>query len=957
MSQSYPNDPLPYPLTSLIGREQEIASLRELLSAEGGGVRLLTLTGAAGSGKTRLAISVGATVTDDFPDGVWWADLSLISDSSAVAQAVANALRVTLSRQSEPGDALVRHLADSRLLLILDNCEHVIEGSAVLVQRLLGACPRLQILATSRESLKIPGETVWLTPLLAVPRRGTTPPVDELLNYAGIRLWVERARAAFPGFRLTAENAAAVVQVCQRLDGMPLAIELAAARVKVLSVEQIAARLDDRFRLLKADMRTVLPRNQTLQATIDWSYALLSEGERVLLQALSVFVGGCTLEAVEYLVVDDAHFVDDLALDVLARLVEKSLVVVEQREHWGARYDLLETIRQYALGKLTGATGEERVRRRHRDWFLMRAEAFYPKVGSAQQSNWLADMDAEYENYRAALAWSRETPGEAQEGLRLACLLRHYWDRKGYVQDALAALQGVLAHPANRGPSAQRAEALNVLGFFTLLHGAAAQAIALYEEALVIGETLQDPTTVAMSCAGLVFVLAGSAEPHKAEPYIAQGLAAARQINDATRTYNLLFYASWLALAEGDIARAQSLLTESLALMRAKQDTNLIGAALWRLGHLCWLDKRYAESLAAFQESLQVRRSLNSARGVAYAVDGVAWVAAASGDPALAARLFGAADTQFTAMGSHFHPLEQPAHDAAVSQARSRLGNQAFAAAWADGAQVSLDEAAIAAQGFTLSPQPVASAPRQAADPPLLRLYGLGPVQVAVGDRPVQPADWSYAKARDLLFFLVTEGPATREQIGLVFWPDASPEQLRRNLGVTLHHLRRALGRSEWVIFEKDRYAFNRSLGHWYDVEIFAALHWRAGQNPNEAEILREALAIYRGEFLADANVGEWYFPRRESLARQYEEMLFALAQLHWSAGDLSAAAELYRQAIRHDPYQEAAYRNLMDCLARMGEQAQALRVYAELARMMKNEFASVPSRETQEVYARLRAG
>ena len=953
MPHTGPDNTLPAPLTSLIGREQDVAALRHLLILGESPVRLLTLTGAAGSGKTRLAIGVGNLLAPAFPDGVGWVDLSLVVDDRQIGQAVANALRITLPAQTEVTATLTQHLQPKRILLIIDNCEHLIDGCAQLVQGLLNGCPRLQILATSRESLKIPGETIWLTPLLSVPRRGTEPPFAGLLDYPGIRLWVERATAAFPQFRLTPENAPAVVRVCQRLDGMPLAIELAAARVKVLSVEQIAARLDDRFRLLKADMRTVLPRNQTLRATVDWSYALLSDAERTLLHCLSVFVGGCTLDAIEFLVADESLFGEDTALDVLTRLVEKSLVMVEQRDQQTARYNLLETIRQYALEKLRAAEREAPVRRRHREWFLQRAESIFPKVGSTQQSNWLAEMDAEYENFQAAIEWSGQEAGEAGVGLRLACLMRHYWDRKGYVHEARFYLPRLLEHPENSTPTATRAEALNYLGFFTLLHGDAPTATTFYEEALAIGEELQDLSAIALACSGLVFVLAGSGDAHQAEPYIQQGLEAARQINDPVRIYHLLFYASWLALAQDDYPRSHALLAESLQLMRAGKDLNLMAAALWRLGHLCWLEGRYPQSLAAFQESLTLRRSLNSLRGVAYAIDGVAWVAAATGNHSLAARLFGAADREFSAMQTHFHPLEQPAHDAAVEMARAGLDGPAFAAAWAEGQKLSLEDAAEI--GLTLTVAPVPAAPQTEAPVATLplRLYGLGSARVMLGDRTIAATEWTYSRARDLLFYLATEGTASREEIGLVFWPDASPEQLRRNLGVTLHHLRKALGSSEWVLFDKERYRFNRSLGCWYDVEAFMALRTSAASIAD----LQQALTLYRGEFLADASVGDWYLPLRAKLAQQYEEVLLTLAQRHWDGGDYSGAAAVYRQAILHDPYLEAAYRELMRCLAQMGERAQALRVYADLALVMKREFASLPSPETQTLYERLRGG
>jgi len=347
-----------------------------------------------------------------------------------------------------------------------------------------------------------------------------------------------------------------------------------------------------------------------------------------------------------------------------------------------------------------------------------------------------------------------------------------------------------------------------------------------------------------------------------------------------------------------------------------------------------------------------VRRSLNNLRGVAYAIDGVAWAAAAVGDHSLAARLFGAADRQFSAMQTHFHPLEQPAHDAAVELARAGLGAATFAAAWEEGRQLGLEDAAQIALGLTVASTPPAQSAAPLATSVTLQLYALGPARVVLGDRSIAASSWTYSRARDLLFYLATEGAASREEIGLVFWPDASPEQLRRNLGVTLHHLRKALGRSEWVIFKNETYTFNRTLGCWYDVEVFMQVQ----QNSASIEELQEALALYQGDFLADASVGDWYLPRRERLAQKYVELIFTLAQRRWDADDYSAAAALYRQAISHDPYLEAAYRELMRCLAQMGERTQALRVYTELARTIKQEFAALPSPETQALYQRLRA-
>lgn len=953
-----PRHNLPAQLTSFIGREEELTELCRLLTRDTEPVRLLTLTAAGGSGKTRLALQVGHAVAAHYREGVWWIDLSPLVDERLTPQTVTKALGLTVTPQQGFTNALVEHLQAKEALLVLDNCEHLVEECATLAQTLLRHCPQLQILATSREALKIPGETTWLVPLLSVPRRGTTPPLAELLVYPALRLFLERARALLPSFQLTPQNAAAVTQVCQRLDGMPLAIELAAARVKVLSVDQIAARLDDRFRLLKADSRTVLPRYQTLRATLDWSYELLAPDERSLLQRLAIFAGGCTLEGVEYIVADAADLLDELPLDTLTRLVEKSLVVVQQQENEQTRYTLLESIRAYALEKLRSAGQEMAARQRHRDWFLQRAEGIATGMSGSQQTVWLAEMDVEYENFQAAIEWSRQTAGEAPLGLRLACHLRHFWDRHGYLREGSLCLQQLLAHPENSEPSAPRAIALNHLGFLTFLEGDSATAITFYKEALTIGQQLPDLAVIAQSCASLALMLTGMPDPQQAQPYIEQGLVAARTLQDRKQIYNILYYDAWLAMVQGNHPRAHALLEESTGLMRSEGDLVRLGPALWLLGHLYWLEHDYAQSLAAFRESLRLRRELKSRRGIAYAIDGIAWVAAVTGQAEVAAQLFGAADMHFNAMNTHFHPVEQPTHDAAVSATRMALGEAHFTAAWQAGARLSLEAAADLALQVE-SPLPVTGAP---VTPPIptvagvLKLYALGPLRVCRDTQTLTAADWGYIKAKELLFYLLTYGPATREEIGLAFWPDAAPEQLRRNLGTTLHHLRKALGRPEWVLFENDQYVFNRTLPYWYDVEAFTILCQQAQENRDPVTLLQNAITLYKGAFMADVVNGDWCFGLRERLAQQYEGALSALGQAYHATGAYAEAIASYRRVIAHNPYLEAAYRELMRCLVASGERGQALRVYNELIQLMQKEFNAPPSRATQAVYEQLRS-
>src|SRR5713226_3988636 len=366
-----PNN-LPRQLTSFVGREKEKAEIRRLLST----ARLVTLTGTGGAGKTRLALQVAAELLEQYPDGVWLVELAPLSDPYLVPQAVTSALGLPEQFGRAFTETLVDHLRLKVLLVILDNCEHLVVACGELVTALLRACTNLRILATSREGLGIEGETLYPVPSLAVPDPQRLPPTEELTRYEAISLFAQRAVAVSPSFKITPQNAPAVAQVCYRLDGIPLAIELAAARVKVLAVDQIVTRLDDRFRLLTGGSRTALPRHQTLMAALDWSYTLLSEKEGTLFRRFSVLAGGCTLEAAE-VVCADRGIEHDEVLDLLARLVDKSLLVADLHQV-DARYRMLETIRQFGQEKLLTSGEGATVRTRHRNYFLMLAERAEP---------------------------------------------------------------------------------------------------------------------------------------------------------------------------------------------------------------------------------------------------------------------------------------------------------------------------------------------------------------------------------------------------------------------------------------------------------------------------------------------------------------------------------------------------------------------------------------------------
>lgn len=431
---------LPVQLTSFVGRKRELAEITRLL----GSTRMLTLTGVGGAGKTRLALQIGADLVESYANGVWFIELATLADPALVPQAVATMLGVREQSGQPLLVSLEAHLRSKTLLLILDNCEHLIDACAHVADFLLRACPKLSILATSREALGIAGETTWMVPSLSLPdERQPRLTFNELSQYEAVQLFVDRAVAAQPSFKLTELNAAAIVQVCRRLDGIPLAIELAAARVKLLNPAEIAARLDDRFALLTGGTRTATPRQQTLRGVIDWSYDLLSEPERILLRRMSVFAGGCTLEALEQ-VAGEAKAGMTSVLDLLSHLVDKSLISVNTTGT-ETRYDMLETIRQYAHEKLLESGESKQIQDRHLDFFLRLAEDAALYLRDETQALHFERLEREHDNLRAALDWSTRSADRHTAGLRLAAALAFFWEARNYFQEGREYSMAALA--------------------------------------------------------------------------------------------------------------------------------------------------------------------------------------------------------------------------------------------------------------------------------------------------------------------------------------------------------------------------------------------------------------------------------------------------------------------------------------------------------------------------------
>ncbi|MCC7360472.1 MAG: hypothetical protein IT317_13400 [Anaerolineales bacterium] len=482
---------LPVPVTRFFGREEELAQLVQRLGEH----RLVTLTGAGGVGKTRLSLEAAGRVLNDFADGVWLVELAPLTNPALVPGHVAAVLGVRETPGRPIRDSLLTFLRDRQALLVLDNCEHLLAACAQLVEALLRACPNLKVLASSREPLAILGEAVYGVRSLPFPDVDHLPPLEALVNYTAVRLFVDRARLVEPNYQANAQNAAALARICQRLDGIPLAIEMAAARVNVLSTTSLAERLEDTFRVLTGGSRTALPRQQTLRATIDWSYELLSAAERRLFQRLSVFVGGCRLEAAEVVCADDDPAADAATgialaevLNLLSSLVSKSMVIAERRGGAPPRYRLLETMRQYAREKLHLAGESERLHARHLRYFGQLALEAAPHLRGPQQLTWLDHLEHDLDNIWAALAYSQSSRDRAETaaGLQLAVALSRFWWLRGHEREAYAWLEAALAQPNAAERNLQRAEALQAAAAMYFVTPDVARARAMAEESVAI---------------------------------------------------------------------------------------------------------------------------------------------------------------------------------------------------------------------------------------------------------------------------------------------------------------------------------------------------------------------------------------------------------------------------------------------------------------------------------------
>jgi predicted ATPase/class 3 adenylate cyclase len=676
---------LPVHLTSFIGREQEMAEAQRLLT----NTRLLTLTGSGGCGKTRLALQVAAEVAEQFADGVWLVELAALADAALVPQSVATALGV----REEPGRSLTttltEYLRPRSLLLVLDNCEHLLAACAQLADALLRACPKLRIVTSSREGLGIVGEQTYRVPSLAVPDPRDASPVERLLEVEAIQLFSDRARLSQPSFAVTEANVPAVVEVCHRLDGIPLAIELAAARVKALPVEQLATRLDDRFRLLTGGSRTALPRQQTLRALIDWSYDLLSGEERTMLRRLSVFAGGCTLAAAEAVGAGEA--IEEWAvLDLLTGLVEKSLVLYEEQQGEG-RYRLLETVRQYARDRLLESGEGEAARDRHLQFSVKLAEEAEPWLRKAEQPQWLDLLETEHDNLRVALEWSQGEGWEA--GLRLAADLMWFWFYRNHWREGRRQLEGVLTHPEAISSRSTYARALSRLCLLLYALGDYEALRPRLDESIALARELDDTWHLVF----LLFVVGLEASPRgdteKATAAWLEGLALARKLGDPWLLAQALVGQGLRALYAGEYDEAATTLEEAARLAKEAGDRWLIALTLANLASVLVTRGEYEQAGPVLAESITLFLKSGERGVLAACLEITAGVYAARQQPERAARLLGAAEVRREATGYPVEASERFLYERHVAAARSQLSAEAFASAWAEGRAMAFDDA------------------------------------------------------------------------------------------------------------------------------------------------------------------------------------------------------------------------------------------------------------------------
>jgi predicted ATPase/DNA-binding SARP family transcriptional activator len=948
------NRALPPEWTSFVGREPELATVEQLLTE----ARLLTLTGAGGSGKTRLARELiargGVNVAATFA----WVELAALDDPALVPRQVAAAFGIPEEVRSPA--ALTDLLRGRVALVVLDNCEHLIDACAELADLLLRGCPGLRILATSREALGVKGERAWRVPPLAIPSMDGDE--SEIAGAEAVRLFVDRARDAAPGFVVTPANAAAVAEICRRLDGIPLALELAAARIKVLSPAQIRDRLDDAFRVLAAGGRTAIPRHRTLRAAIDWSHDLLPPAPQVLFRRLSVFRGGMTLDAAEHVCAGEA-LAPDGVLDEVARLVDRSLLGF-QEEGGEARYTLLETVRQYAAERLAASDEEYAVRARHAEYVAELVHRWQPDFITPRRRVAFQHVMPEMDNIREALLWTRSN--DPRSHIRLVGALWWFWYSTRHWVEAGSWIHAALQLDEAAEPGIDRAALLFAAGALATLQAQGELAIPMLEEAATLAGAGGDGRleAYALNYLGMAYTMQvrpeGRVPSERAEAWF-------REHGDDYGLRLALLLLGLSAVARGETADAIRMTEEAVAVARRFGEDRELSVALQNLAllHIMLGDLDRAEPL--LMESFAASRRDPSYLFVATSIDSLGEARIRQGRILEAARVLGAAEAIRDLIGARQFPVTRVRLEPLLAELLAGDHAEDFARAWAAGRELSieavLDEILERAPGDPPAQvhaqavgyvEEISPAGQGTVD---LRIRALGPLRVELRQRSLDGGVWSYAKPRELLVFLAVH-PAgrTRDEIGRAIWAGASPAQVKNSFHVSLHHLRKTLGDGAWVVMDGDRYRFAPDIRYDLDSDRFER-EARAAlvADPPTVERLRQTRALYGGDFLEGEVVGPWHEEHRDRLRRLWVDVSLRLARLLEDAGDDAAAVPLYHEVAVREELNEEAHRGLMRTWSRTGDRPRAVRHYEGLIRLLHDELDSEPEPETVAVYDSIR--
>lgn len=938
-------------MTSFVGREREITAISGALAS----TRLLTLTGAGGSGKTRLALEVARRSVAEQAIAGAWVELAPLTNQALLGETVLAALGIRDESETSVEQRIASHLGTAPFLLVLDNAEHVIQACATLVGALLREMASLRVLITSRAALGIAGETAWLVPPLSVSASAG--------DAEAVQLFVERGRAVLPSFAVTPANRNAIYQICSRLDGLPLALELAAARLRVLTPEQLASRLDDRFQLLTSGNRAALPRQQTLRATIDWSHSLLDESERRLFANLSVFRGSFTLDAAEA-VGADASLASGAVLDVMSCLVDQSMVDVV--EHQGqARYRLLETMREYAAERLAERGDTDERMRAHAAFYGQLIRAVEPLLRTPRRPEAMAKILPELENLRAAMSCSIVC--DVQIHLRIVGLLHWFWFGSGKWPEAQQWLNGALALPEAQAPTLDRAHLLFSAGAIAALQARCDEAIRLLEEADAIAVREHADALLA-----------------NVRNYLAMAL---NQLGDARAIEHLLSVRPWMQstndlnalrlnflihgqalVQQGDLQGAVEVTEEAVRVARVFGLSRELGIALQQLATVVARTGNWVRTRSLLIEAMAALRAdpmpLFSARALELMGSSVVDDHAAE-----AGVLHGAGAAIRDSLNAPMWAVDRELHAPWIRRARDRLGDEGWLQAFDRGR--ALDEPEALERATALATRLGAEEHDQrTAEWEVYRLPGeptLSPdvrLQVRTLGGPLLKVNGVIkeqvsARARELLVYLLLHPDGlTREQVGVALWPDASPTQLRNNFHVAMHHLRRTLEHPEWVRYEQGRYRIDVPGDVDFDAAEFERLATQAlrAARRGTASIpdLQAALVPYAGAFMAAESAADWSYEVRERLATLHTDVTQQLGMALVAAGRATEAVDVLEGLVSEDTLNEAASRALMQARLAIDDRSGALREYRRLESALRREGVGAASRETQDLVRRI---